>query len=63
MTRDEIIKLIKRLPSNATEADAMEVLYFRVQVERGIKDAAEGRVLTRAELKNRLAKWRRSAGR
>jgi predicted transcriptional regulator len=63
MSRDEIIKLIEKLPANATEADVMEELYFRLQVEKGQKDAAEGRVITHAELKNRIAEWRRSAGR
>jgi len=62
MSRDEIIKLIEKLPANATEADVMEELYFRLQVEKGIKDAAEGRVLSHADLKKRIAEWRRSAG-
>jgi predicted transcriptional regulator len=63
MSRDEIIKLIERLPGNATEADVMEDLYFRLQVEKGMKDATEGRVLSHAQLKDRIAQWRRSAGR
>jgi predicted transcriptional regulator len=32
-------------------------------VEKGLQDVAEGRVLTRAELKERMARWRKSAGR
>lgn len=63
MSRDEIIKRIEKLPANATEADVLEELYFRVQVEKGMKDAAEGRVISHAELKTRIAEWRRSAGR
>ena len=63
MSRDEIIKLIEKLPANATECDAMEELYIRVQVEKGRKTAAEGRVLGHTELKNRIAEGRRSAGR
>ena len=62
MSRDEILKLIERMPANATEADVMEELYFRLQVEKGMKDVAEGRVITHAELKNRIAEWRRSTG-
>ena len=63
MSKDEILKLIERLPESATEADVMEELYFRLQVERGLKDVCEGRVISHAELKNRVAQWRRSAGR
>ncbi len=63
MGKDEIIKLIERLPENATEADVMEELYFRLQVDKGLKDAKEGRVISHGELKDRIAQWRKSAGR
>lgn len=63
MSKKEILDLIKRLPDNVTEADVMEELYFRLQVEKGLKEAAEGRVLSHAELKERIAQWRTSAGR
>ncbi len=63
MSKSEILKLIERLPENATEADVMEELYFRVQVEKGLRDVQEGRVLTHAELKERIVQWRTSAGR
>jgi predicted transcriptional regulator len=41
----------------------MEELFFKQQVEKGLQDVAEGRVLTQAELKERIARWRKSAGR
>jgi len=63
VSKDEIIKLIERLPDNVTEADVMEELYFRFQVDRGLKDTAEGRVISHAQLKDRIAQWRKSAGR
>lgn len=63
MSKNEIIKLIERLPENATEADVMEELYFRLQVDKGLRDAQEARVLSHAELRNRIAQWRKSAGR
>lgn len=62
MSKDEILKLIERLPDNATEADVMEELYFRLQVGKGLKDIAEGRVLTHTQLKDRIAQWRKSTG-
>jgi len=62
MSRDEILKLIEKLLASATEADVMKELYFRLQVEKGLKDASEGRVMTHSELKNRIAGWRSSAG-
>jgi predicted transcriptional regulator len=63
MSKDEILRLIERMPESATETDVMEELYFRLQIEKGMKDVTEGRVMTHAELRNRVAQWRRSAGR
>jgi len=41
----------------------MEELFFKQQVDKGLQDVAEGRVLTHQELKERIAGWRKSAGR
>jgi len=59
----EVLDLIRRLPGDVTTADIMEELYFKTQVDKGLRDVAEGRVLTHEELKKRMAKWRKSVGR
>ena len=61
--KDEVLELVRRLPDNVTTADIMEELHFKQQVDRGLRDAVEGRVLTSEELKERIALWRKSAGR
>lgn len=63
MSKKEILQIIERLPDHADAADVMEELYFVQQVQRGLKDASEGRILTHTDLKKRIARWRRSAGR
>ena len=63
MSKSEILKLIERLPDTVTESEVMEELYFRLQVEKGMKDAADGRVLSHSEMKDRISQWRKSAGR
>lgn len=62
MNKKQILERIQGLPENASTADIMEELFFREQVEKGLQDIQEGRVLTHEELKARIAKWRRSAG-
>lgn len=57
------LELIRRLPEDVTTADIMEELYFKAQVDKGLRDVAEGRVMTHEELKKRMAKWRKSVGR
>lgn len=59
----EALELIKQLPDDVTTGTIMEELFFKQQVEKGLQDDVEGRVLTHQELKERIARWRKSAGR
>ncbi|WP_447974177.1 hypothetical protein [Nitrospira sp. Kam-Ns4a] len=59
----EALGLIRKLPDDVTTDASMEEIFFKRQVDRGLRDVAEGRVLTHQELKERLAQWRKSAGR
>ena len=61
--KTEALELIKQLPDDVTTSGIMEELFFKQQVEKGLQDVAEGRVLTQTELKERMARWRKSAGR
>lgn len=61
--KTEALELIKKLPDDVSTSAIMEELYFKQQVEKGLQDVAEGRVLTHDELKERMARWRKSAGR
>ncbi len=57
------LELIRRLPEDVTTADILEELYFKAQVDKGLRDVAEGRVISHEVLKKRMAKWRKSVGR
>lgn len=46
--------LIERLPDTATFDDLMYELYVRQKIEAGLKDAAEGRVLSHEEIVREL---------
>lgn len=59
----EALEMIKKLPDDVTTGAIMEELFFKQQVEKGLQNVAEGRVLTQEELKERIARWRKSAGR
>jgi predicted transcriptional regulator len=61
--KTEALELIKKLPDDVTTGAIMEELFFKQQVEKGLQDVAEGRILTQEELKERMARWRKSAGR
>ena len=57
------IDLIQRLPDDATTADIIDELYFKQQIDKGLRDVVEGRLISHTELKERIAKWRKSTGR
>lgn len=59
----EALELIKKLPDDVTTGAIMEELFFKQQVEKGLQDVAEGRVLTHDELKDKIARWGKSADR
>jgi predicted transcriptional regulator len=61
--KEEALELIRRMPDTVTTADILEALYFKEQVERGLDGVADGRTITHQELRERLAQWRKSAGR
>jgi hypothetical protein len=57
------LDLIERLPDDVDTEDIIEELYFKLQIDRGMKDVLEGRTVSHSELKERMAEWRKSAGR
>jgi len=61
--KQEALELIRRLPDDVTTSTIMEELFFKQQVEQGLEDVAAGRVMTHEELKERMARWRKSTGR
>ena len=61
--KQEALRLIQGLPDEVSTDDILAELFFKKQVDAGLGDIAEGRVITHEELKARLAKWRDSAGR
>ncbi len=61
--KTEALELTKKLPDDVTTGAIMEELFFKQQVEKGLQDVTEGRILTHDELKERVARWRKSAGR
>jgi predicted transcriptional regulator len=58
--KEEAKKLIDRLPDDATWEDVMYRLYVREQIERGMADEREGRVLEHEEVERRILEQLRS---
>ncbi len=59
----EALELIKKLPDDASTSTIMDELFVEQQVDKGLQDVEKGGALTHEELKERIAKWRKSSSR
>jgi predicted transcriptional regulator len=63
LAKEEVIRLIEKLPDDYSIDEIMGELYFKQQVEQGLLDAEEGRVYSHEQIKNMVLQWRKSSGR
>jgi hypothetical protein len=59
--KQEALDLIERLPDGVSIPDIIGELCFKLQIDEGLKDVAEGRTITHTQLRERLAEWRKTA--
>jgi len=57
MVKEEVIKMIQNMPEKTSVEDIMAELYFRYQVDEGLKQLDEGRGIPHEEVEKRMAKW------
>jgi len=57
MVKDEVIKMIQNMPEETSVEDIMAELYFRYQVDEGLKQLDEGQGILHEEVEKRMAKW------
>jgi hypothetical protein len=59
--KEEVRKMLDRLPDDSSFEDIQYHIYVREKIERGLKDVAEGRVLSQEEMERRMCaltkKW------
>lgn len=55
--KQEVSKLLESLPDDCELEDIQYHLYVLQKIERGLKDADEGRVYTQEEVEKMMAKW------
>lgn len=55
--KEQVIKIIQSLPEDVTLDDIMAKLYFKLQVDAGLKELDEGKGISHEEVEKRMAKW------
>ncbi|PIV55257.1 hypothetical protein COY52_06685 [Candidatus Desantisbacteria bacterium CG_4_10_14_0_8_um_filter_48_22] len=55
--KERVIKMIELLPDDVTVDQIMAELYFRLQVDAGLKELDEGKGIPHEKVEERMAKW------
>ncbi|MCK5059316.1 MAG: hypothetical protein KAT34_21890 [Candidatus Aminicenantes bacterium] len=55
--KEEVINLVKSLPKEVTVDDIMKELYFKIQVDKGLKELDEGKGIPHEEVEKKLSRW------
>ena len=55
--KKEVADLLERLPDNCTLEDVQYYLYVIQKIERGLRDAEEGRVYGEEVVEKKMSKW------
>jgi predicted transcriptional regulator len=58
-TKQQILRAIQELPEDAKVEDALDRLYLLYKVERGLRQADSGELISQEEVRQRMAKWLR----
>ncbi|MBI5696092.1 MAG: hypothetical protein HZC51_10195 [Nitrospirae bacterium] len=53
----QVLQMIESLPDEVTVDDIMAELYFKMQVDAGLKELDEGRGLPHEDVKARMSRW------
>ena len=56
-TKHQMLKAIEELPDDANVEDALEQLYLLYKINRGIKQADAGELVSQEEARLRMAQW------
>ncbi|MFH1562476.1 MAG: hypothetical protein ABIF11_03530 [Nitrospirota bacterium] len=55
--KEQVIQMVQSLPENVTVDDVMHELYFKMQVDAGLKELDEGKGIPHEEVEERMSKW------
>lgn len=57
--KQQVIKMIKKLPENVSVDDIIGELYFRLQVDKGLAELDRGEGIPHKQVVKRFSKWLR----
>ena len=57
VVKEQVVEMVERLPDDSTIDDILDEIYFKSQVDAGLKELDEGKVISHEEVERRLSKW------
>ncbi|MEW6378666.1 MAG: hypothetical protein AB1611_03540 [bacterium] len=57
VVKEEVIKMIQNMPKDTSIEDIMAELYFRYQVDEGLKQLDEDKGIPHEEVEKRMERW------
>ncbi len=55
--KEEVRRLLESLPDDASLEDVQYSIYVRERIERGQREAGEGKVIEQDEVESRMSRW------
>jgi predicted transcriptional regulator len=55
--KQQVMQMIESLPEDVTVDDIIAELYFKLQVDAGLKELDEGKWIPHEEVEKRMSKW------
>jgi predicted transcriptional regulator len=55
--KEQVVRMIQAMPDDATVDDIMAELFFKLQVDAGLKELDEGKGIPHEEVSKRMSKW------
>ena len=55
--KEQVIDFVRNLPDEVTVDDIMRELYFKIQVDKGLRELDEGKGIPHEEVERKLSRW------
>ena len=55
--KEKVIQMIRSLPDNVSVDDIMAELYFKLQVDAGLRELDQGKGISHEDVEKRMSKW------
>lgn len=55
--KEKVIQIIQQLPDGVTVDDILSEIYFKLQVDSGLRELDEGKGIPHQKVKERMSKW------